>query len=149
MYIVFFHHGLCVVLAYRIKVTSDLIHHLNDRDVCISVCEEFHNIKTYSTAAYDNDFFAFQIRWKIINVVDHTKNRINIIVLVVNTILQSCDRRQKRSGTGGTYDDIRMELANVLRCSFCICEDIKVLKLLCAVHEIVREISQTVLCRDF
>ena len=61
MYIVFFHHGLCVVLAYRIKVTSDLIHHLNDRDVCISVCEEFHNIKTYSTAAYDNDFFAFQI----------------------------------------------------------------------------------------
>ena len=79
MYIVFFHHGLCVVLAYRIKVTSDLIHHLNDRDVCISVCEEFHNIKTYSTAAYDNDFFAFQILWKIINVVDHTKNRINTV----------------------------------------------------------------------
>ena len=81
-------------------------------------------------------------------MADHTKNRINIIVLVVNTILQSCDRRKERSGTGGAYDDIRMEFADVLRCSFCVFEDVKVLKLFCAMHEIMREISQTVLSWD-
>ena len=148
MYIVFFHHGLCVIFAYRVKITSDLIHHLNDRDVCVSVSKKFHNIKTYSTAAYNNNLFAFQILRKIINVADHTKNRINIMVLVVNTILQSCDRRQKRSGACGAYNDIRMELADVFRCSFCVFEDVKIIKLFCTMHEIVREISKTVLCRD-
>ena len=41
-----------------------------------------------------------------------------------------------------------MELADIFRCSFCVCEDIKILKLLCSVNQIVREISQTLLCRD-
>ena len=72
MYIVFFHHGLCVIFAYRVKITSDLIHHLNDRDVCISVSKEFHNIKTYGTATDNSYLFAFQILRKIVDMTDHT-----------------------------------------------------------------------------
>ena len=41
-----------------------------------------------------------------------------------------------------------MELADIFRCSVCVCEDIKILKLLCSVNQIVREISQTLLCRN-
>ena len=41
-----------------------------------------------------------------------------------------------------------MEFADIFRCSCCVCKDIKVFKLFCSVDQIIREISQTFLCRD-
>ena len=65
-----------------------------------------------------------------------------------NAVVNSPDRRKKWCGTCGAYDQVRMELADIFRCSLCVCKDIKILKLLCSMDQIVREISQTLLCRN-
>ena len=72
VYIVFFHHALCIVLCYRVKVTSDCWHHFNDGYFSTSWSEEFYYVKTYGTATDNSYLFAFQILRKIVDMTDHT-----------------------------------------------------------------------------
>ena len=144
----FLHLVLHVILCNRIQVTSNLIHHLHNRNLSISCCKEFHNIKTNSTAAHNNNLLACHIFRIVIDVINHSQDRSNLAAFFVNAVVKSSDRRKQWRGTCGAYDQVRMELADIFRCSFCVCEDIKILKLLCSVNQIVWKISQTLLCRD-
>ena len=81
-------------------------------------------------------------------MIDHSKDRSNFAAFFVDTVMETFNRRKQRSGTSGTYDQVWMELTDIFRCSCCIFENVKIVKLFCSVDQVVREISQAFLGRD-
>lgn len=110
--------------------------------------EEFYDIKTNSAAADNKDFHACHIFRIVINVVDHSKDRSNLAVFFIDAVMETFGRRKQWCGPGRAYDQVWMELTDIFRCSCCIFENVKIVKLFCSVDQVVREISQAFLGRD-
>ena len=127
---IFFYTVFVVCLTHgafgdRVCKHTDLRQHIDDGTLGASRCKVFNNVKSYGTAADYNDFLALTGFFRIFSgvyIVDHTKD--GIYVSGIDVLFQAFDRRNKRNGTGGVYNDVRFELFDLIHRSFGVEENI-------------------------
>ena len=146
---IFFYTVFVVCLTHgafgdRVCKHTDLRQHIDDGTLGASRCKVFNNVKSYGTAADYNDFLALTGFFRIFSgvyIVDHTKD--GIYVSGIDVLFQAFDRRNKRNGTGGVYNDVRFELFNLIHRSFGVEENIQVFQSCSSCLKVFREIFHT------
>ena len=81
-------------------------------------------------------------------MVDHICNRRNFSALFVNILMKTLDRWKERIRTGSIYNNVRVHASDHFNRSFRVLEDEQVFQLACAMDQIVREVSKSLLIRD-
>ena len=140
-----FTHG---AFGDRVCKHTNLRKHINDRTFCSARCKIFDYVKSYGSAADNNDFFALACFIRVftcIQVVDHIKNCSHVSGLDV--FFETFDRWNKRYRTGCIYNDVRLELFYFFNSCFCIQENIKIFQSGSACFQIFRKIFHTSLAR--
>ena len=130
----------------RVCKHTDLRQHIDDGTLSSSWCEVLDNVKSYGTAADYNDFLALTGFFRIFSgvyIVDHTKD--GIYVSGIDVLFQAFDRRNKRNGTGGVYNDVRFELFDLIHRSFGVEENIQVFQSGGSCLKVFREVFHTAL----
>ena len=128
----------------RVCKHTDLRQHIDDGTLGASRCKVFNNVKSYGTAADYNDFLALTGFFRIFSgvyIVDHTKD--GIYVSGIDVLFQAFDRRNKRNGTGGVYNDVRFELFDLIHRSFGVEENIQVFQSGGSCLKVFREVFHT------
>ena len=148
---IFFYTVFVVCLTHgafgdRVCKHTDLRQHIDDGTLGASRCKVFNNVKSYGTAADYNDFLALTGFFRIFSgvyIVDHTKD--GIYVSGIDVLFQAFDRRNKRNGTGGVYNDVRFELFDLIHRSFGVEENIQVFQSGGSCLKVFREVFHTAL----